>query len=146
MISLFEEILTNLGKDLAIELKPDHLNSCTLKIDNDFLVQLKINKEEESVLIISFLTEIPPGRFREDVFTNTLVYNNKFPKIGTFAFNSKDTTLVFFEYIKLVDTKTKNLKNILAQFIENASNWKKAIENGFAAPLEFSRSREYIKK
>jgi len=142
MQTKFEEILKNLGDDLAIVLKPDDLNACTLKIDDSFLVQLKIDKTQNYLFLCSFVTELPPGKFRENVFTKALIANNKIPRVGCFAFNDHDSNLVLFEFIPLDPLKTQNLKNTLAQFIEKGVTWKEAIESGLSAPLEFLRELE----
>jgi hypothetical protein len=143
MQTKFEELLKNLGDELAISLKPDDLNACTLKIDDSFLVQLKIDKTQTYLFICSFITELPPGKFRENVFTKTLIANNKIPRVGSFAFNDHDSNLVLFEYLPLETLNTQNLKNTLAQFTEKGITWKEAIESGLAAPLEFLRELEH---
>ena len=72
MLSRFEELLKDLGTDLSMELKPDKLNACTLKIDETLLVQLKIDESQSFLLLGSKISEIPPGKFRENVFSKTL--------------------------------------------------------------------------
>lgn len=132
MMDQFESILEDLGKDFSISLKPDTLNSCTLKIDKKLLVQIKIDKTNTFLLIATEIEEIPPGKFRENIFTFTLLANNKIPRVGNFGFNDKNSKLILFEYIPLDTLKKENLKNTLASFIEKAFLWKNAIETNIS--------------
>jgi len=139
MNNLFEGLLKELSLDLSISLHAEDGSACSLKIDDKLLVAMQIDKTEEFLLIGSFLTELPPGIFRENIFLQTLKANSQIPKIGNFAFNEKNSALVLFERFPIVSLKGEELKDVLAQFTEKAIAWKEAIESDNIAPLEFLR-------
>ncbi|KPK33448.1 MAG: hypothetical protein AMS24_01050 [Chlamydiae bacterium SM23_39] len=142
MIERFSEILKELGDIFSIHLKPDRIDACSLKIDEKLHIQLKLNKTEEFILIGGNIINIYPGKFRENIFFQTLKANSQIPKIGSFAFNEKDSNLVMYEYVPMNDLTTEKLKNILGQFIEKAFSWREAIESNQSAPLEFIKEFE----
>lgn len=134
MITLFEEILQELGKDLSLDLKPDDLNSCCLNIDEKILVYIQIDKDQKALLIGIEILQLLPGKFQENIFCHALKANAQIPKIGTFGFNEKDSSLVLFEFIPLQTLKIEEVKKMLAQLIDKGILWKDAIESGNPAP------------
>jgi hypothetical protein len=141
----FNQLLIQLGIDLNLVLIPDHENSCTFKIDNKLTMQIKVDKTQNDLLIGSFLCELPPGKFRENVFINTLKSNGQIPLNSVFSFNDPSSELVLFKYLSLEKIDLKSLKYHLEEFIEKAVSWKEAIESGQTAPLEFLRRIEHSK-
>ena len=140
-----EQILKNLGDMINISLEPDSEGLCAIRVDDKLTFEIQPDPSQEQILIGSLLTEIPPGKFKENVFTQTLKANNQIPRRGCFAFNEETSELVLFEYIFLHNLKAKHLKNILAEFIEKAMNWKESIEAGQEAPTDFLRKIEQSK-
>lgn len=136
-------ILSDLGKEINLPLSLDDTGSCSLIVDDKLIIQ--IEPSQSQILIGSFVCQIPPGKYRENVFTNTLKANYLIPRVGTFAFNEMNAQLVLFEYLP-VNISTLELKNFLVSFIEKAFIWKDSVENGNSAPTEFLREIEKIKK
>jgi hypothetical protein len=145
MTADFKEILTQLGIDLDLFLTPENDKICTLKIDDKLIMQLELDESESNILIGTFLCDLPPGKFRENVFINTLKANGQIPLTGTFAFNEPSAKLAFFQYISLESVNLASLKKYLEHFIEKAMKWKEAIESGQSAPLAFEREIEQSK-
>ena len=146
MITKFEELLNGIEKDLDIEMKPDNNNITCLKIDEKLDVYIQEDKEKENTLVLgSYLTVVPPGKFRENLFSYTLKANAQIPNIGFFSFREPTSELVLFHFINFNSLSPIDFKTILAQFIDKAMSWKEAIDSGQASPLEFSRSLENTK-
>ena len=145
MINKFNELLTNLGIDLDILLTPEDNSRCSLKIDDKLIIQLQIDKTEENILVGSFISVLPPGKFRENIFVNTLKANGKIPLNTTFAFNEQSAELVLFKYLPLKELNVTLLKSNLETFIETAMKWKEALDAGQTAPIDFTREMEQIK-
>lgn len=137
MIDKFEELIKDLSINLSIPLRVDEHGFCTIKVDEKVLIQLQLDKSKEFLFIGSFLTEIPPGKFREKIFIQTLKANGQIPKLGTFAFNDKTLELLLFEYLHFEKLTPKYLNEYLANFIEKAFDWKEAIESNQSAPKNF---------
>lgn len=142
MIEKFAEILKDLSILFSIPLKRDKIGACSLKIDEKLHIQLKLDKTEEFIFIGGNIINIYPGKFRENVFLQTLKANFQIPRIGSFAFNEKDSNLMMYEYVSLKDLNIDKLKNILGQFIEKAFLWMEAIKSDQPAPIEFIKEFE----
>lgn len=145
MIEQFNEILTQLGNDLDLNLSPENGKASTLKIDDMLLLQLEIDKTEENILIASSLFTLPPGKFRENVFQSTLKANGLLPPRFIFGFNEPSAELIFFQFLPLKNLTLKIVKKNLEEFIEEAMKWKEALEGGQSAPIDFIRSLEESK-
>jgi len=145
MINQFEELMHELAHKFSIPLKPLIAGLCTFSIEGKLSVQLKLDKTEKMLFIGSFITEIAPGKFKENVFTQTLKANSQIPNIGWFAFNEKNSNLFLYEFIPMQDLTIKPLFNFFAAFVDKAMHWKKAIEAGQNAPLDFLRETELFK-
>lgn len=142
MTTAFKEILTQLGIDLDLFLTPDDDRITSIQIDEKLLMQIELDESEQNILIGSFICDIPPGKFRENVFRNTLKANGQIPLSSTFAFNEPSSKLVLFQYLSLEKATMALLKKNLESFIEKAMNWKEAIESGMGAPASFEREIE----
>lgn len=136
MFEKFQEILQKLSSSIELPLKVDKLNACTLKIEDKIKIQLKIDKTENFLIMIAMVVELPPGKFKENVFIQALKANAEIEKVGYFAFSEKNSNLVLFEYVNR-DISDKLLKALFCQFIEKAIEWKEAINNNLSAPLNF---------
>ncbi len=145
MINKFEELMHELAQKFSILLKP--LNGlCTFRIEGKLEVQLKLDRSEKMLFIGSFLTEVPPGKFRENVFTQVLKANNLIPNTGWFGFNENNSSLFLYEYLPMENLNIKTLETFFALFVDKALEWKKAIEAGGSAPIEFLRETSPVKQ
>lgn len=146
MIDLFEELMKELKNKLSVSIKPQHNNHiCTFQVEGSLQIQLQLDRSQKMLFIGSFLTEVPPGKYKENVFTQTLKANSQIPNIGFFAYNEKIAKLFLYEYLPLKDLSSKDLYDYFALFTDKASSWKKAIEAGEAAPLSFLKQTHSIK-
>lgn len=145
MINQFEELVRELAHHFSVPLKPLHEGICTFNIEHKVHVQFKLDKSLERLFIGSFITQIAPGKFKENVFLQTLKANAQMPNVGFFGFNENNSELLLYEYIQMRDLTIKPLLNIFAVFVEKAIHWKNAIDSGTSAPLDFLRETE-IKK
>ena len=126
----FEELIQELGPLLNTSLKAEKGSLCHLLIHGSLKVCLEYEPSYERVLIASFLAELPPGKFREDVLKEGLKYN-ALPEAldGTFAYSEKNNQLVFFLYVP-ISSSPQSFTQILLHFVAEADTWKHAIETG----------------
>lgn len=143
MKEMIETVLNDLGVEIDFPLNLDENGSCSIIIDDKLTVQIEAFESE--MLIGTFLTEIPPGKFRENVFTQTLKANHLIPRRGTFAFNEISSQLTLFLFTPLPKLTASALHTILEGFVETAFLWKNAIESGQNSPVEFLRELEKSK-
>ena len=131
----FEELLTQLSAELGTTLHPDRRGACKLRINDTLHIQLECDPQQENLLIASFLCEIPPGKFRENILKDALKSNGPFPLNGTLAYSDRNNQLTLFASLRLSNLNGKTLGNFLISFIEKANNWRTGVETGQTSNL-----------
>jgi hypothetical protein len=126
----FAILLADLGALIQVPLHPDHQRSCSLNINNELHMQLKEDESRDRILIAAFLAEIPPGKFRENIFRETLKENNLFPRIGTFGYSERNNQLAFFSHLYFQGLRGDTLADFLEVFLEKAFSWRTALQTG----------------
>ena len=131
----FEEILKTLSPLIGAPLHPDSRGACKLNIRNLLHVQLEFNPKEETILLATFLKEIPPGKFRENILKDALRANWPYPKNGTLCYCSENNQLTLFTYVSIIQLTAPHLFEILNAFIAKAESWKIVADTGNTATL-----------
>lgn len=126
----FAMLLADLGSLINVPLHPDAKRACKLNIDGKLHIQLEEQESKERILIAAFLIEVPPGRFREILFKETLKENNAFPRLGTFGYVPRNNMLALFSYVYYPGLSGDKLADFLEVFIEKAFSWKAGVETG----------------
>lgn len=135
MIDPFEELLSELGNEYGISLHLDKMNACTLKINDQFHVQLECDAHQENILAVTFICDIPPGKFRENILRDALKSNEPFPKNGTLAYSDRNNKLALFSHLRLANINGHKLAEFLNAFLEKADQWRIGVETGQTASL-----------
>lgn len=131
----FEDILRALSQQLEIRLQPDKNDLCVLRINNKLHLQMEFNSLKNRLLLASLIIEIPPGKFREEVLKKALQHNDRYPRIGSFAYASKKNALMLFHYIYLEPNQTiEMILDTIAEFVKLADDWGSAINGGRSSP------------
>lgn len=140
MSSIFSDLILGLGKLIKTPLKVDELNTCLLRIGRKLPVQLEINSRRNVLIIASAISEIPPGKFRENVLLYALK-ENQIPNVATgiLGYSEKNNKLVLFLELSLDDLTPEKIHAHLFPFIERAKKWYSALEEGRPAPAELMR-------
>lgn len=135
MTDPFEELIHQLSLVLEVELHLDHNNAVALKIRDKIVVQIQENRERKQILIVSMICEIPPGRFRENIFGEALKSNSSLDqRPGTFSYLAMKNFLTMHQTYPLEELNGKKLAFLTSAFIEFAELWQKAIEKGQIGP------------
>jgi|SRR5579862_5526742 len=145
MIDQFQELLVSLGQQLGLPLHPDKTGACRLNIRNLFSIQLEYEPARERILIASFLCEVPPGKLRENVLRDALKANFPYPEMGSFGYSERNNKLSLFLYSPIHGLTGQKLAALLSSFIEKATKWKQAVEQGQTATLVQGASSSEIK-
>lgn len=129
---LFESLLQEMGKAMNIpDLHADSNNSCLIAFDSGIEVQIEPYDRGEFLLIVCDLGEIPPGRYREDVFREALKSNGlPHPRPGTFGYSEQSNHLIFFGLLSLRELNGEKIASFMEPFMEKAAAWKNALERG----------------
>lgn len=125
----FELLIQHLGSLLGVPLHAEKGYLCRLIAQGSLKVHLEHEPELHRILIASFLCEVPPGKFREDIFKEALKTNDSLDRLGVFAYSAKNNSLAYFLYLP-EDTAPDKVSSTLLQFIETAKAWKSAVETG----------------
>lgn len=138
VVDIFDSLLQDLGQILKIkDLKLDQANTCLIKFQNGLLVYFEPYKKGDFMLISTNIGEVPPGRFREEVFREALKSNGlsiSTAQGGIFGFSQQSNRLVYFGLLALRDLNGEKIEAFLIPFIEKALSWKQDIEM-FTVPL-----------
>jgi len=131
----FAELIHELGQELDIELELDHLNVCSIVVDEQYTVQLEQDKYKEYLILGSAVLAISPGKFRENVLATALKANDIYPRPGTLAYRVASNELILFKKMHLEDLTAKQIVDELSLFLDMVETWKKAVDSGNIASL-----------
>jgi hypothetical protein len=135
MIDPFEDLLRALGAELETTLHPDRKGACKVRFNETSHVQLECDAHQENLLAATFISDIPPGKYRENILRDALKSNGPFPKNGTLAYSDRNNKLVLFSYLRISGLTGKKLAEFLAAFLDKANNWRIGIETGHTSHL-----------
>jgi len=133
----FQELLWDLGELMELPLHIDKNNVCKLLLDEKLELQLEMDPHGENLLVASFISEIPPGRFRENVLKEALKVNSSYHPFGSFAFLEQKSSLILHQYLPTDHLSGEKLTEHLEVFIEEAEAWRAALEGGASAPTKY---------
>lgn len=133
----FQELLWDLGELIEVPLHIDKNNACKLLMDEKLEVQLEMDPHGEKLLVASFISEIPPGRFRENVLKDALKVNSTYHPFGSFAYLEKNNHLILHQYLDTDHLSGEKLVEYLETFIVEAEEWRQALINGASAPCKY---------
>ena len=71
----FHDLIAELGEYIGEDLKVDLNMACSLEINNLIKVQIELDSPGEKILLMSLITELPPGKFRENILKDALKAN-----------------------------------------------------------------------
>ncbi len=135
MTDQFEELLQQLGKVFHLALHVDKSHACSLRLHEQITIQLQLDISQENLWIFSKLIEVPPGKFRENIFREALKANAlPDPRTGIFAYLANTNHLTLFQKYPLQILTGDRLAGLIGAFLEMADSWTKAIASGQSAP------------
>jgi hypothetical protein len=135
MIDRFEELLHSLGQIFHLGLHIDREHACSLRVRGDFIIQLQLDLSQENLWIFSKLIEVTPGRFRENVFQETLKANALAdPRPGILGYIADTNHLALFQKYPLNLLNGERLAGLIGAFLEMGDAWRKAIAAGNPSP------------
>ncbi|MGB7127677.1 MAG: CesT family type III secretion system chaperone [Candidatus Rhabdochlamydia sp.] len=135
MMDPFAQLLNDLSLLLDTHLSPDKRGACKLNIEDALHIQLEPDANREKLLFFSFLSEIPPGKFRENVLRDALKANADLSTPGTLGFSERNNQLVLFANLNLHPLTAKEVLDFLHLFMAKAQAWKQGIATGQTSNL-----------
>lgn len=128
---LFGTILQELGKLLEIpDLHPDRNHSCLIKLKNGQSIQLELDRGGHFLILGADLGEVPPGKYRENLFKEALKANEMpYPLHGILAYSKKSEHLILFEKLYARELNGEKVFAALTPFAEKALIWEEALKH-----------------
>lgn len=134
-------ILQDLGRSTMIpirDLAPDRNNSCLISLPGGVEIQLESDREDKNLMIGCKLSEVPLGRYKENLFREALKANGQQDGYGSFGYIPRTNQLVLFDMLSYNDLSGEKVADFLEKFLEKAMTWRTAINNGEIPSLVFS--------
>lgn len=131
----FTELLMELGSEVGQPLHPDKRGVCKLNVNDLFHVQIENDLRKDSLLIATFVGEIIPGKFRENILGEALKANQDV-RAGILGYSGKNNQLALFKYLPLHQLHGKELLGFLNEFLDKAAGWRAALESGVIPALK----------
>ena len=140
----FSQILYDLSEEIGGHLKLyiDANGICQLNYKDILKLQLSYDEATEELLILSFICDVPPGKYREKLLKAALIANGAMPRIGTFGYSERKNQLCLFSYLPSEGATGETVFNTLQEFIEEALKWKDSVENGKPLPIAPSTPKQ----
>lgn len=135
MMDPFAQLLNDLSLLLDTHLSPDKRGACKLNIEDTLHVQLEPDATREKLLFFCFLSEVPPGKFRENVLRDALKANADPSTPGTLGFSERNNQLVLFANLNFSSLTARKALDFLHLFMTKAQAWKQAIATGQTSNL-----------
>jgi len=136
----FEDLIIQLGDLLEIALHAERGTVCKLNINGKMQVNMEFDEVKDLLLLGCFASDLPPGRYRENVLKEALRINSTYPRLGTFAYSERNNKLVIFTYISFVGLNPEKLNNKLQELLEGADDWRMAVDSGNLAKVALPSS------
>jgi len=125
-------------------LQMDQSHACSLRIHENFTIQLQLDPTQEHCWIFSKIVEVPPGKFRENVFQETLKANGQAdPRPAIFCYLSQTNQLALYQKYPLSTLNGENLAGFIGAFLQVGELWQKAIVSGQVAPPSINDSNPF---
>lgn len=131
----FADIIEELGDLMDRDFTAELNHACRLLINETIYVQLEAETTGEFILATAEISELPPGRFRENILKDALKSNDLLEiNRSILAYLGKENKLILFQYIPFHALTAPQLETYLSRLVSRAERWKKAIDGGRTAP------------
>ncbi len=126
----FQELLNQLSVIIHTPLYLEKNRAVKFSVNENLHIQIEDDEQNERIFLATFIGEIPPGKYRENLLKEGLKANALFPRTGTLSYAPRNNQLTLFEYLYYASLTGEKIANRLAPFIEKALFWKQAMERG----------------
>lgn len=124
----FAILIDDLGGLIDVPLHVDSHRTCVLVVDHKLHVHIKEEENKDRLLVATFVSEVPPGKFRENILKESLKENDSFPRLGTFSYSDRNNQLAFCSHISLANLDGHKFADFLEKFLEKSFSWRTGIE------------------
>lgn len=132
------DLMNELGRLIHLpRLEVDENGFCAINYPNmNLKVEFKADDHNLYLEIFCQLGEVPPGRFREDVFHEALRANElPYPRYGNFGYHAGNNNLVLWELLPLKELRASDLAEYLAKFMMKGNEVKQSLQQNTVPTL-----------
>ena len=126
----FSGLISELSEILETPLHVEHDSICSFLIDQKIRIQIEEDPTAQRILIVAIISEIPAGKFRENVLRQMLILNGGYNKPGVFSYIPQTAHLTFHRYLYPSEISPLKLADSLGETIGIAQSCFNAIQNG----------------
>lgn len=142
-MAVFHDIMEELGAALETEIIPEPGNVVELELDDELLIRLELEVSEEFILVASFVSELPPGKFRENILKDCLRANEKLQeRRSILSYVEASNQLVLFQMVPIEGLTGDLLAETIFVFSDRLKKWTSAIEAGRTMPTDEQQELE----
>lgn len=136
----FTELCQYLSEELHVDFEPDREMAVSIEVDDLFTMQLEFDSVHQYIILVAYIQEIPPGKFRENVFFHALCSNHLATRVGSFGFYPEANQLTLHSIFSSLDLEKEKVLSTFEQIMDISHNWRDAIDSGKPSPENFSSS------
>ena len=131
----FHDLVKELGELMGCDLTIDLNQACRIQINQTIYVQLELDSPGETLLLMSLIIELPPGKFRENILKDALKANFlSEEKGGVLSYVKRENHLVLCQTLYTHSITADTLYDHLLLFTERVKQWQDAINGGRTSP------------
>lgn len=136
-MSTYKNLIAELSLRLKKQIYPNLNNIVVLLIENRVKIHIETDSLGEIVIIGAFITELPPGKFREHILKDALKANYNVKNCpGILSYMGKENILTLHSTFALEALTIETLIQCLKHLTKRARLWQDAIEEGKSSPYE----------
>lgn len=131
----FRQILYDLSELLSEDLFIDKHGVCRIVFNETIVFQLELDPYEQHLFLISPIAEVPPGKYREQVFKEALkdCARSKGSE-GVLSFAPTQNKLCYHLQLPLERVNGDRLATALEMAVPKVESWMEALNRGTAGP------------
>jgi hypothetical protein len=126
----FETLILELGDVLAMTLEPQKGRLVSLSINGQMNLNIEFDEAKDMLLLGCLICDVPPGRYKELLFKETLRINGSYPRPGTFAYSERNNKLSLFTYLSFEKLTPEKLAEKIEAFLDVCDGWRRAADSG----------------
>jgi hypothetical protein len=131
----FADLIHEFGELFGERFEPYQNRMIRFLINEHLHVQIETDGMGESLLLVCLISDLPPGRFREQVLKEALKANHLLDEQrSTLSYEEKDNQLILSLHIPTHGITAQKLLDHLLPLIKRAERWRTAIDNGHSSP------------
>jgi len=131
----YKELIADLSDRLGEDLFPDIHGVVTLIVEKRVKFHIESDSVEEFMILGATISELPPGKFRENILKDALKANSRINvNPGVLSYAGRENLLVIHTKLFIQGTSVDEMILRIKQLTSRAKKWMGAINEGRSCP------------